>query len=108
MIGDADDALRTYLKAIHSRQIIVGTLLRDRVHVAGRGRRRHETEIAAPETGTELTSSSLPFAPISTMGEPEIGGGTFSRSKLKWAGCCMREQQDRVTKNNGPRSRRVR
>ena len=31
MIGDADDALRTYLKAIHSWEIIVGTLLGDRL-----------------------------------------------------------------------------
>ena len=27
VIGNADDALRTYLKAIHSWEIIVGTLL---------------------------------------------------------------------------------
>ena len=31
VIGDADDALRTYLKAIHSWEIIVGTLLGDRL-----------------------------------------------------------------------------
>ena len=31
MIGDADDALRTYLKAIHGRQIIVRPLLGDRL-----------------------------------------------------------------------------
>ena len=27
MIGDANDALRTYLKAIYRRQVVVGTLL---------------------------------------------------------------------------------
>jgi hypothetical protein len=27
VIGDADDALRTYLKAIYRRQVVVGTLL---------------------------------------------------------------------------------
>ena len=31
MIGNADDTLRTYLKALYRREIIVGTLLGDRL-----------------------------------------------------------------------------